>query len=40
MQAQFARPRAEKIAFRADDIAQIEQSEQLIIPLGTASFFT
>ncbi len=34
MQAQFARAGAEKIAFGADDIADVEQTEQLVIALA------
>src|ERR1019366_6023783 len=34
MQAQFARPRAENVTLSADNIPDIEQTEQLVVPLA------
>ena len=39
MQAEFARPGAEQIAFGADDVAHVEQLEKLIVAFRHGVFF-
>ena len=39
MQAQLTRTRAKQIPVGADDVAQVEQAEELIIAVGNGVFF-